>query len=77
MPCPHLSRVTGDCLLEQDPGPDSDDGREPAVTEIVPGSEGASPLRGVALVNRERCLGTRQSYRACPIFKRFLADLAP
>jgi hypothetical protein len=77
MPCPHLSRVNGDCLLQQDPGTDTDDGREPVVTELVPPGEGASPLRRVASVDREWCLGRRESYRDCPVLRRFLAGLVP
>jgi hypothetical protein len=63
MPCPHLSRVNGDCLLQQDPGSDTDDGREPVVT--------------TESVAREWCLGTREGYRDCPVLRRFLTELVP
>jgi len=62
MPCPHLSKANGDCFLQQDPGPDTDDGREPEPAESV---------------DRELCLGPGQRYRDCPILTRFLAELVP
>jgi hypothetical protein len=77
MPCPHLSRVNGDCLLQQDPGSNTDDGREPVVTELVLRSEGDSPLPRPASVGQEWCLGTGESYRDCPFLRRFLAELVP
>jgi hypothetical protein len=62
MPCPHLSRASGDCLLQQDPESETDEGREPVVTEAV---------------SRDWCLGSRPQYRDCPLFRRFIAELVP
>jgi len=77
MPCPHLSRVNGDCLLQQDLGPDSDDGREPVQVEVVAAGEAGSALRRWAPRDRECCLGGRDRYGDCPILRRFLAELVP
>ena len=62
MPCPHLSAASGDCLLQQDQDPETEDGREPVVTDPV---------------DRELCLGFGDHRRDCPIFRRFLAELVP
>ena len=62
MPCPHLLGTSGDCLLQQDPHAQGDDGREPVLTEPV---------------DRDWCLGSGERYRDCPFFKRFIAELVP
>ena len=62
MPCPHLSKANGDCLLQQAADPDTEDGREPVQIEPV---------------NREVCLGPRERYRECPVLKRVLYELTP
>ncbi|MFB3882418.1 MAG: hypothetical protein ACE149_14215 [Armatimonadota bacterium] len=60
MPCPHLSRMNGDCSLQQDQDSLGDDEREPVLSEPV---------------DRDWCLGAGERYRECPLFKRFIAEL--
>ena len=60
MPCPHLLGASGDCLLQQEPDSETDDGRELAVTDAI---------------DRNWCLGSRPQYRDCPLFRRFIAEL--
>ena len=62
MPCPHISKANGDCLLQQDPVSEVDDAREPPVVDQV---------------DREWCLGSPTQYRECPLFRRFIAELVP
>lgn len=60
MACPHFSRANGDCLLLQEPEEEDDDRVEPAPEE---------PIR------REWCLSSDRSYRNCPVYRRFVAEL--
>ena len=62
MPCPHYARDQDDCRLLDDPP----EGEE----------EAGAPVRE-ELISRTWCLSPGTEYRGCPIFQRFLADLAP
>jgi len=62
MTCPQFSREHNDCLLLQE-APRDDEERVP-----VPADE---------TVNRAFCLAPQSGYRNCPVFRRFLAELAP
>ena len=62
MPCPHLARDSGECVLLEETLADEDERGEFPVEESV---------------DRELCLGAGEAYRSCPIFRRFIADLLP
>jgi len=60
VPCPHLSRESGECLLLED-APENEE-------ELL-----EAPLDDP--VNREWCLSPGTAYRECPLFRRFLLEL--
>jgi hypothetical protein len=60
--CPHYARENNDCLLLQEAPPDEEE-RGAAPPDEPPASE--------------FCLAAGQAYRNCPVFRRYLADLAP
>jgi hypothetical protein len=61
MTCPQFSREHNGCLLLQE-APRDDEERA-----LVPVEE---------TVSRALCLAPRNGYRDCPVFRRFLAELA-
>ena len=62
MPCPHLARDSGECVLLEDAPADEEERGEFPVEEPI---------------DREWCLGAGEAYRSCPVFRRFIADLLP
>jgi hypothetical protein len=62
VPCPHFSSESGDCLLMQEPEEQDEDLVE------IPNDDP---------VDREWCLASNRTYRNCPVYRRFLAELLP
>ncbi len=62
MPCPHLARDSGECVLLEDAPEDEEERVEFPVEELI---------------DRDWRLGAGEAYRSCPIFCRFIADMLP
>jgi len=60
VPCPHLSRESGECLLVEDVPEDEEGLAETPLEEPV---------------KREWCLSPGKAYRECPVFRKFLLEL--
>lgn len=62
MPCPHYSLENNDCLLLQEAPRDDEEGSLAPADDPVP---------------RDWCLVPERSYRNCPLYRRYLAELLP
>ncbi len=61
MACPHYLKASGDCLLQEDSAPEGDEVRGPGIVDET---------------NPDWCLGSGLDYRECPLYQRFIAELA-